>query len=50
MESNAQQEKQFLLPESLKAALVSYLSSRPFAEVKDGVIALENLQEVSSET
>lgn len=43
-------EKQFLISESLRAALIAYLSSRPFAEVKDGVIALENLKEADLKT
>lgn len=40
-----EQEKQFLMPASLRDALLAYLSQKPFAEVADGIQALSNLKE-----
>lgn len=38
-------EKTYLLPEPLRAALLNYLQSRPYSEVAEGVQALNNLRE-----
>ena len=38
-------EKTFVITESLRAALLSYLSTRPYSEVHEGVSALLSLKE-----
>lgn len=40
-----QQEKQFLMPATLRDALLTYLSQKPFAEVAEGIQALSQLKE-----
>jgi len=42
-------DKNFLIPASLRDALVAYLSSRPFSEVNEGVTALMSLKPVEPE-
>lgn len=39
-------EQMFYLPSSLRNALLGYLSSKPYAEVAEGVQALQALQPV----
>jgi hypothetical protein len=43
------EDQNFILPASIRTALISYLSSRPYAEVQEGVAALLALQPVESE-
>jgi len=44
-----QEEKNYIMPAHLRDALLSYLSSRPWAEVNEGVTALQSLEEVKEE-
>ncbi len=37
-------ETQYLIPESLRVALVNYLAQKPFAEVSQVIPALQRLQ------
>lgn len=39
-------EKQFILPESILAAILRYLETRPYAEVAQGIAALMRLEEL----
>jgi len=41
-------EKKYIIHESLLKSIISYLASRPYAEVAEGVIALQNLEEYSN--
>lgn len=34
----------YLLPDSIRQALIAYLSTKPYAEVAQGVAALQQLQ------
>jgi len=43
------EDKTYLMPSSLRDALLSYLSSRPYAEVHEGVSALLALKPVEEE-
>ncbi len=38
-------EKLYLLPDSLRRAVMNYLNSRPYGEVVEGIVGLQNLQE-----
>lgn len=38
------QAKTYKMPEALRIALLQYLMARPYAEVADGVAALQNLE------
>jgi hypothetical protein len=38
-------EKTYILPESLRNALLQYLETRPYSEVAQGIAALTSLQE-----
>jgi hypothetical protein len=40
-----EEEKNYIMPAALRDALLSYLSSRPWAEVNEGVAALQSLEE-----
>jgi hypothetical protein len=40
------EEKNYVIPASLRDALLVYLSSRPWSEVNEGVTALQDLKEV----
>ena len=37
-------ETQYLIPESLRVALINYLAQKPFAEVSQVIPALQRLQ------
>ena len=41
-----QQQKMYIINETVKNAILAYLQERPFKEVAMGVQALNNLQEV----
>ena len=41
-------EKQFILPESILAAILRYLETRPYAEVAQGIAALTRLEELKA--
>ena len=45
-EQTQQPEKEFIIPNSLRIALLTYLSNKPHIEVRDGISALENLKEL----
>jgi hypothetical protein len=42
-------QKNYIMPASLREALVGYLSSRPYAEVQEGMAALLSLKEATAE-
>ena len=41
--------KEYIIPEELVQALLSYLKSRPYIEVFEGVQALESLKAIEKE-
>ena len=41
------QAKTYKMPEALRIALLQYLMARPYAEVADGVVALQNLEVIA---